>query len=438
MGLFDFLKNAVTPAAVFDTAKDAVFTNWSHNHDSNMMEQQKNNQLELQQQAAELAQNNWLQQFDKQTAFTKEMWNAENEYNSASAQVQRLMAAGINPSAYLGQAGLNAGAASSAGTPSPSGASGAPGNAALSSTRGFYTPISQSALALEQAKGQNITNDKLSDKISSEIEKNLATAKYQDSLTAATDLNRYVTSLKAPKEIKYLSGLIEYYAAQTAVADEQKRTEIARQLQLKSEELLNETKSKLTDKERERIEQLLPYVAQSAQQTIKESESRTAYNYASAEESRERAESERTFRTARLVGLQLDNDIKDLQKEFNAKTMSDRVAQVSRDLEATGLANRELVQKIEKAYKENNIFYLKEFGSIFKDVMQGVRDGAISLDIVRKFLEEYAASGAQGATRKFSKEMGKWFSRLEADGKQPSDGHFKNLFDKWKKNGKKF
>lgn len=49
--------------------------------------------------------------------FQLDMWNSENEYNTASAQRQRLEEAGLNP--YLMMSGGNAGTASSAGSTSP-------------------------------------------------------------------------------------------------------------------------------------------------------------------------------------------------------------------------------------------------------------------------------------------------------------------------------
>lgn len=52
--------------------------------------------------------------------FQLDMWNRENEYNTASAQRQRLSEAGLNP--YLMMSGGNAGTASSVGSTSPASA----------------------------------------------------------------------------------------------------------------------------------------------------------------------------------------------------------------------------------------------------------------------------------------------------------------------------
>ena len=49
-------------------------------------------------------QNNEMQykMFKEQLAYNEDMWNKQNAYNDPSAQVQRLLAAGINPSAVFG------------------------------------------------------------------------------------------------------------------------------------------------------------------------------------------------------------------------------------------------------------------------------------------------------------------------------------------------
>ena len=57
---------------------------------------------------------------DKQIQEQWKMWQAENEYNSASAQRARLEAAGLNP--YLMMDGGNAGSASSMTAPAAQGA----------------------------------------------------------------------------------------------------------------------------------------------------------------------------------------------------------------------------------------------------------------------------------------------------------------------------
>ena len=99
MGLLDFVP-IVGPVA--SSIGNAVSTNKTNK--TNMAINRMNNDFN----AAEA---------QKVRDFQLDMWNRENEYNTASAQRQRLSEAGLNP--YLMMSGGNAGVASSAGATSP-------------------------------------------------------------------------------------------------------------------------------------------------------------------------------------------------------------------------------------------------------------------------------------------------------------------------------
>lgn len=99
MGLLDFIP-IVGPIA--STVGGVVSTNRTNKN--NMAINQMNNDFN----AAEA---------QKVRDFQLDMWNRENEYNTASAQRQRLSEAGLNP--YLMMSGGNAGIASSAGSSTP-------------------------------------------------------------------------------------------------------------------------------------------------------------------------------------------------------------------------------------------------------------------------------------------------------------------------------
>lgn len=61
---------------------------------------------------------NQYKMFQEQNQFNLDMWNKQNEYNLPTAQVQRLLAAGINPSAVFGNGSVSeAGALTSAPAP---------------------------------------------------------------------------------------------------------------------------------------------------------------------------------------------------------------------------------------------------------------------------------------------------------------------------------
>lgn len=85
---------------------------------------------------------------DKQNAWNLAQWNRENEYNSASQQVARFRAAGLNP--YLMMQNGSAGSASSV-------TSAAPGNAGMSNTVSPYD-FSSAAAGVSNAVAQHYNN----------------------------------------------------------------------------------------------------------------------------------------------------------------------------------------------------------------------------------------------------------------------------------------
>lgn len=94
--------------------------------------------------------------FDKQIQYNWDMWNANNEYNSAVNQVKRLRSAGLNPAMMMGSG--NAGTASSGGSVSPPTAT--PVN--VQPVTGYSTlfdKLSSYLASLEQFRGERINND---------------------------------------------------------------------------------------------------------------------------------------------------------------------------------------------------------------------------------------------------------------------------------------
>lgn len=100
--------------------------------------------------------------FNRESAFTKEMWNANNEYNTPQAQAERFRRAGLNPALMMGSA--NAGTAqavsaphgNSVGLPSPQGTQVQPINYS-GITDGIIKGVEVSAmLARNQAEVNNL------------------------------------------------------------------------------------------------------------------------------------------------------------------------------------------------------------------------------------------------------------------------------------------
>lgn len=108
----------------------------------------------------------------QQRDFQETMWNKENEYNSASAQRQRLEEAGLNP--YLMMNGGSAGIAQSVGTGATASAS---GNAQMLPFQADFSGIAQSVGTVFQSQVQQAQASQL------QGQKNLADAQAMQALS---------------------------------------------------------------------------------------------------------------------------------------------------------------------------------------------------------------------------------------------------------------
>lgn len=157
------MMNAVNMATSDWGSRRQAQRNWEYQQ--KQAELQFNYNMQFQKDAQEFA----ASQTEAQNQFTLDMWNRTNEYNSPSAQVQRLREAGFNP--YI--QGMQGSTASQSNTPSASSA----GQSSVSMPSGQqstmpYTPVSavmqhlanakltkyQSDLLEEEAKGKGIDN----------------------------------------------------------------------------------------------------------------------------------------------------------------------------------------------------------------------------------------------------------------------------------------
>lgn len=146
------------------------------------------------------------EQLERQIQQEWDMWNAENEYNSASSQRQRLEEAGLNP--YMMMDGGSAGSASSMTSPTPQPAvvpqmQGATMQkadlSALSGLRGIASEFIASLKAQEEIRGQQLINEGQeienqykADKLLADLEKTRSESGFVRSQTTSQDImNRF-------------------------------------------------------------------------------------------------------------------------------------------------------------------------------------------------------------------------------------------------------
>lgn len=132
----------------------------------------------------QLAEQAAVNAFDRETGFYKEMREADNQYNSASAQLARLRDAGLNGAAVLSGGGIS-GASQASASPSTGGSQAAsvPGIPGMQSTPSFAPadPLAAAHADLLRAQADKVRSETtdtgtIQKLRNSEIEKNLAAA----------------------------------------------------------------------------------------------------------------------------------------------------------------------------------------------------------------------------------------------------------------------
>lgn len=200
-----------------------------------------NDQLQQHQQALAAQQYGYQNQLmDKQNQFNIDMWNKTNEYNSPSAQVERLQAAGLNPAAMFGNVSASQNLTSSNpsfGMPSASSSGfgvpsfGMPGfnSALVSSVLGMMDTVTN--ISKRRAETINLEEDaKLkaaqAGALPFDVALTIARTEYQETLNKWTDLSEQ-------ERIKNLRAVTS---------------------QLQSQQHLSETQAK-------QIEETIPYIS---------------------------------------------------------------------------------------------------------------------------------------------------------------------------------
>lgn len=120
------------------------------NRDFNAQQSAIQRQFEAQQAqfANQFSHNEALEAFNRSSKFQKEMWNAENAYNSPDAQIKRLMDAGLNPNLFGGDntaGGVGSVSSSPASASMPHGVSASAGSSIPMAPISYTNPLLESA-----------------------------------------------------------------------------------------------------------------------------------------------------------------------------------------------------------------------------------------------------------------------------------------------------
>lgn len=154
---------AATDAAVAGMQTSASIVNTNNTNKANLQIAQQTNQANKD--IAQMANEHNEAMLNKQIQQEWDMWNAQNEYNTLSAQMQRAEDAGVNPYQALGM--MNSGNASSMSSPSAQpaavpqmqGATMMPADmSGLSGLRGIASRFVELMQAKEDIKGKQLEN----------------------------------------------------------------------------------------------------------------------------------------------------------------------------------------------------------------------------------------------------------------------------------------
>ena len=319
--------------------------------DTNVEENEKNRKFNAEeaQKQRDWASEEWQRQFEQQSAQWYEQqdyanqqsydyWMKQQQYNAPSEQVSRLLQAGLNPahvvgSSVYGSTGLSAAPVS---VPNPSVPS---GSAASVSTSNPVSAVDKASAFERAASGLT----KIVDAIGS-FSKNTAEAEStraqlqpildnwllkntnQELLNSYQEMYNIFFSEKSPKELKLLGEKINNVIADTIV--KQATGEL-----IEEETITEQFRQILMDKDiRLRGEQYLQAVAVTSNiemqlklqnrlyvEQAKTERSKQASNYAVAEETHERAVTEREFRPVRESILKIQKDLDERTVEYKVR-----------------------------------------------------------------------------------------------------------------------
>lgn len=287
--------------------------------------------------AAALAekQHQWdVEENAKNRQFQKDEWtrqfNAINAYNDPKATKERLQNAGLNGSAILN--GQGAAIGQSTGSPSaPSGASGLNPMPDLVSQVGFQSQ--ESLFRRLQMLGDMSKNSALlpatKQKLDVEIQNVLNDSRFKeikaDSEEFMLSLNKYFSPHERNVGLRQALNNLALTDAETRLAIANGEYVNENKQNLAEERLLTIAKRNLSQKEFEKLQLEIKWYDKIRQQEINESRSREGLNNANAQ-------TENDLRAGRKLALDLSNELKGLESDFNYATFQKRLEKFSSEV----------------------------------------------------------------------------------------------------------
>lgn len=374
------------------------------NNERQMAEQRKSQERQNDWQSSEnekdrlWQEQQWLEQFnktneenDRRFGQENQEWerrfNLENEYNDPSAVMARLKAAGVNPSAALGQLSGSGGLAAAGGssspgmptTPSPALAGphavtpmGLSNPNSILNIGGLVSGFADMLNAKSNAKKVGLEETYQNATLDAVVEKLKKDADYQDKAAALADFDLQLKQLVGDAEIR---SRITKNLADAALADQKGETE-------KTQQALNRALEILTDTKNDSIIKALPLLLTNLGRIGEVYKSEAYRNYAAG--SRDNAETQ-TINETRQYDVafakfsseleQYRRDIASADNYVAQNTKHDRVESMTQSLEQSGILTKTMAVQLQQAIFRKDwqavdkfVEYMKAGADIYSDI----------------------------------------------------------------------
>lgn len=295
----------------------------SSNADKQMAAQKEAQESQNQWQSAEndkdrmWQQQEWLRQFISQNQEWQRRFDMENEYNTPSAQVARLKAAGLNPAAMLGNTGgLTAAGAADPGTSSPGQF---PSHQVtpmplqnpngVSSSSQMYSSVAQMIESISSASRLGLESERQKKTLQATLDNIISDTNNKEAAAALTNIKSILLNTKGGDLI---SSYIAKMNGELSLAVAKGDTEKVQQLYLSSLKEFTDNKSKA-------LQEVLPQIQPYFETYFDVQKTQAEKNKADAEESRASAAKQRaetitidSLRDGQVRGQQLANTISEM------------------------------------------------------------------------------------------------------------------------------
>lgn len=347
----------------------------------NLYNQQLSNYPSLLKQQNDAAFNLWKNEAAGMNNIWKEQFGMQNQYNAPSAQVRRLLQAGINPSSVFGGQGQVAvstmgssspppqSAASPIVSPVPAGANASPVGIPQGITPGITHEFSQMVRNIAEARKlgadtsriENLLNYEISDFEASIAGKKLANELLGIQSYIAENTKNYQVA-KSANELLRLIADIKNVNADTSL-------KVAQEARERAEKLLADAKKSLTDKQYEELKLKVDNWMTEFNTRMNNIRSDTARNYSEVDRNEAQVElftSQASLADAQAELTNVETSSKGVDAWIAVKTKEQRLEATLQDLKAKGVISewqfRDKMQELE------NLRNIEDLPSVIKAV----------------------------------------------------------------------